>query len=165
MSLTQHVNIWRRDVETIWRWTKWNLKLNQYNSTSRSLSAISIVSIVNIFRRVYNSLNVFSKCRCLRHCLFSCPEQPNRWPRQWLTNSVSQSLTRFYFCHTKSNPRHLLPLRHLIRAMRRHDLTIFDDNFDDIFDDSFWWLVIFETLITILTIENLVSWQSLLPDN
>ena len=64
-------------------------------------------------------------------------------------------------------------------------MTIFDANFDDNFDDYFWWqvlmtifgwqfflglifnlwLVIFETLITILTIENLVSWQSLLPDN
>ena len=56
-------------------------------------------------------------------------------------------------------------------------MTIFDANFDDNFDDYFWWqvlmtifgwqfflglifnlwLVIFETLITILTIENLVS--------
>ena len=49
-----------------------------------------------------------------------------------------------------------------------------------LFDDTFWWqflifdflkfvlhlwLVTFETLITILTIENLDSWQSLLPDN
>ena len=37
----------------------------------------------------------------------------------WLTHSVRY----FYFCHTKSNPRDLLPLRHLIRVMRRHDLT------------------------------------------
>ena len=33
--------------------------------------------------------------------------------------------------HTKSDPRDLWPLRHLIRVMRRHDLTNFDDNF--------WW--------------------------
>ena len=37
-------------------------------------------------------------------------------------------------------------------------LTIFD-NFDD------FWLVVFQTLITIMTIENLNSWQSLLPGN
>ena len=30
---------------------------------------------------------------------------------------------------------------------------------------QFWRLVTFETLITVLTIENLNSWQSLLPDN
>ena len=42
---------------------------------------------------------------------------------------VTHSLTHFYFCHTKSNPRDLLPLRHLIRVMRRHDMKIFDDNF------------------------------------
>ena len=55
-------------------------------------------------------------------------------------------------------------------------MTIFDDNFwwqflMTSFEDNFFglifnlWLVIFETLIRILTIENLVSWQSLLPDN
>ena len=59
----------------------------------------------------------------LSFCLFSCPEQLNRWPCHSLTDSLSQSLTHFYFCHTKSNPRALLPLRHLIRVMRRHDLT------------------------------------------
>ena len=39
-----------------------------------------------------------------------------------VTHSLCQSVTHFYFCHTKSNPRDLLPLRHLIRVMRRHDL-------------------------------------------
>ena len=34
-----------------------------------------------------------------------------------LTNSVTESLTDFYFCHTKSNPRDLRPLRHLIRVI------------------------------------------------
>ena len=29
----------------------------------------------------------------------------------------------FYFWHTMSDPRDLSPLRHLIRVMRRHDLT------------------------------------------
>ena len=59
--------------------------------------------------------------------VFSCPEQLNRWPCHWLTHSLTHSLshwvTDFYFCHTKSNPRDLQPLRHLIRVMRRHDLT------------------------------------------
>ena len=41
----------------------------------------------------------------------------------WVTHWLSHSLTDFYFCHTKSNPRDLLPLRHLIRVLRRHDLT------------------------------------------
>ena len=39
---------------------------------------------------------------------------------------VTQSVTHsqyFYFCHTKSNPKDLRPLRHLISVMRRHDLT------------------------------------------
>ena len=39
---------------------------------------------------------------------------------------VTHSLTHwgyFYFWHTKSGPRDLWPLRHLIRVMRRHDLT------------------------------------------
>ena len=40
-----------------------------------------------------------------------------------LTQSVTQSVTDFYFCNKKSNPRDLWPLRHLIRVMRRHDLT------------------------------------------
>ena len=40
-----------------------------------------------------------------------------------LTDSLTQSLTDFYFCHTKSNPRDLRPLNHLIGVMRRHDLT------------------------------------------
>ena len=49
---------------------------------------------------------------------FSCPEQLNRWPCHWLTNSG-------YFTdwHTKSDPRDLWPLRHLIRVMRRQDIT------------------------------------------
>ena len=50
--------------------------------------------------------------------IFSCPEQLNRWPCHWLTDSG-------YFTdwHTKSDPRDLWPLRHLIRVMRGHDLT------------------------------------------
>ena len=40
-----------------------------------------------------------------------------------LADSLTHSVRYFYFCHTKSNPRDLLPLRHLIRVMRRHDLS------------------------------------------
>ena len=40
-----------------------------------------------------------------------------------VTHWVTDWLTHFYFCHTKSNPRDLRPLRHLISVMRRHDLT------------------------------------------
>ena len=50
---------------------------------------------------------------------FSCPEQLNRWQCHSLTDSVSH----IFFCHTKSNPKDLLSLRHLIRVLRRHDLT------------------------------------------
>ena len=63
---------------------------------------------------------------------FSCPEQLNRWPCHSLTHSV----TNFYFCHTKSNPRDLLPLRHLIRVMRRHDLSEKDLPNSEILKDS-----------------------------
>ena len=34
-----------------------------------------------------------------------------------------QELGDFYFWHTPSDPRDLWPLRHLIRVMKRHDLT------------------------------------------
>ena len=50
--------------------------------------------------------------------VFSCPEQLNRWPCHSLTHSQY-----FYFWHTKNDPRDLWPLRHLIRVMRRHELT------------------------------------------
>ena len=58
--------------------------------------------------------------------IFSCPEQLNRWPCHSLTNSG-------YFTnwHTKSDPRDLWLLRHLIRVMRKHDLTKKKDNDND----------------------------------
>ena len=59
-------------------------------------------------------------------CIFSCPEQLNRWPCHSLTDSLTHS-QYFYFWHTKSDPRDLWPLRHLIRVMRRHDTC---DNWD-----------------------------------
>ena len=73
-----------------------------------------------------------------------------------LTDWVSQS-GYFYFWHTKSNPKDMWPLRHLIRLMRKHDLTnIYFSFFCKIFtmQRQSWTL---ETLITILTIENLNS--------
>ena len=68
----------------------------------------------------------------------------------WVTNSLRVLLLLIL----QSDPRDLWPLRHLIRVMRRHDLTniltIFFDNFDN-FDnfDSFWQ---FSTMLPILTI-------------
>ena len=45
------------------------------------------------------------------------------WPcTHWLSHWLGHS-QYFYFWHTKSDPRNLWPLRHLIRVMRRHDLT------------------------------------------
>ena len=35
----------------------------------------------------------------------------------------TESVTHFWFCNTQRDPRHLWPLRHLIRVMRKHDLT------------------------------------------
>ena len=96
------------------------------------------------------TLNVFSKCYC--HChelrwvswvsfvrsalwsnvskvtnpwdcsgsVFSCPQQLNRWPCHSLSHSLSQSLLLLTL---QSDPRDLWPLRHLIRVMRKHDLT------------------------------------------
>ena len=46
--------------------------------------------------------------------IFSCPEQLNRWPCHSLTHSLTNS-RYFTDWHTKSNPRSLWPLRHLIR--------------------------------------------------
>ena len=40
-----------------------------------------------------------------------------------VTHSLTDWVSNVYFCHTKTNPRDLLPLRHLIRLMRRHDLS------------------------------------------
>ena len=80
---------------------------------------------------------------------FSCPQQLNRWPCplvRWSDQTNNQSLHKstewprtlvtfetfgqsltdsqyFYFWHTKSDPRDFWPLRHLIRVMRKHDLT------------------------------------------
>ena len=48
--------------------------------------------------------------------IFSCPQQLNRWP----CHTLPQSLTHFYFWHYRAT---LWPLRHLIRVIRRHDLT------------------------------------------
>ena len=55
--------------------------------------------------------------------LFSCPEQLNRWPCHWLTHSVTQSLRVLLLLTLQTDPRDLRPLRHLIRVMKRHDLT------------------------------------------
>ena len=57
-----------------------------------------------------------------------------------VTHSVTQSVSHVYFCHTKSNPKDLLPLRHLIRMLRRHDLT--DWVSDWVSDKVTYWAVL-----------------------
>ena len=52
--------------------------------------------------------------------LFSCPEQLNRWPCHSLTHWVTHWLLLLTL---QSDPRDLRPLRHLIRVMKRHDMT------------------------------------------
>ena len=68
-----------------------------------------------------------------QNLIFSCPKQFNRGSCHWLTNS-----RYFYFWHTKSDPRDLWPLRHLIRVMRRHDLTAKFELFETFFFLLFW---------------------------
>ena len=46
--------------------------------------------------------------------IFSCLEQLNRWPCHSLTHSLTEDFTNW---HTKSDPRDLWALRHLIRVM------------------------------------------------
>ena len=56
--------------------------------------------------------------------VFSCPEQLNRWPCPlvgWYLGLTP--LTIRQFTTLQSDLRDLWPLRHLIRVMRRHDLT------------------------------------------
>ena len=62
--------------------------------------------------------------------------------RDLVTQSLNDSLTQdFTNWHSKSDPRDLWPLRHLIRMMEKHDLTIVGIlttlTFFDIVD-SFW---------------------------
>ena len=49
-------------------------------------------------------------------------------------HSLSESLSQFWFLTLKSDPRDLWPLKHLIRVMRKHDLT----NILTIFCWQFW---------------------------
>ena len=51
---------------------------------------------------------------------FSCPQQLNRWPCPLV---ALLPLTIRVFTTLQSDPRDLWPLGHLIRGMRRHDLT------------------------------------------
>ena len=64
-----------------------------------------------------------------------------------VTNSLTQSLRVLLLLTLQTDPRDLLPLRHLIRVMRRHDLR------------QFWTILTilttfenFENVVTILTI-------------
>ena len=61
-------------------------------------------------KNLVQSSKTVSFCCCL-----------NRWPCQWLTESLSH-LRYFYFWHKKSDSWDLWPFRHLTRVMSRHDL-------------------------------------------
>ena len=79
-------------------------------------------------------------------------------------NDNDKDITRTPF---KSDSRVLWPLRHLIRVMRGHDLTNKKTKTKTMTMTETVTKTIpvtFETLKPILTIENLNSWQSLLPD-
>ena len=55
--------------------------------------------------------------------VFSCPQQLNRWPCHSLTHWLTHWLRVLLLLTLQSDPRDLWPLRHLIRMIRKHDLT------------------------------------------
>ena len=75
---------------------------------------------------IINLLFICNKCQLpiilfFGH-VFSCPDFRLRQLYTYPCHSLTES-QGFYFLTLKSNPRDLWPLRHLIRVMRRHDLT------------------------------------------
>ena len=87
----------------------------------------AVATSVSFFTPFLSSLHFSSPTPC---CSFLAVQ--NSSIGDLVTHSLSHSLSHVYFCHTKSNPRRLLPLRHLIRVLRRQFLMT-------IFDDNFWW--------------------------
>ena len=76
-----------------------------------------------------------------------------------LTHWVTHWVTDFYFWHRNNDHDHDYDhdiRKHLRRLRHLTNLTILKQSYR---------LVTIETLVTMLTIENLNSWQSLLPDN
>ena len=114
----------------------WSFSLSHYFTLANSHNLRLNLFGLNKISCFSNSISIFKKEDFLSvktlyeaiGCIFSCPKQLNRWPCHSLTHWLTHWLTDwqyFYFWHTKSAPRDLWPLRHLIRVMRRHDLTIF----------------------------------------
>ena len=125
-----------------------------------------MIIILNFISKIY-SLHTSKRSKLFRTFL----AVQNSSIGDLVTHSMTHSLTDsgyFYFWHTKSNPRDLWVLRHLIRVMRRHDLTekygknlepfgnLFGSFLQQMTPTILERLVTFETLITTLTIENLI---------
>ena len=96
---------------------------------------------LNVFRADFYSVVKYSRQILWEICnqVFNCPEQLNRWPCHSLSHSLTKDFTN---CHTKNNPIDFRLPRHLIRVMRKHDLTnnltIFD-NFNHFWQFSQFW--------------------------
>ena len=92
-------------------------KFANFATIAQSAQVCLFCTILSTFAQVFKfaqsaQLSIFA--------LFSCPEQLNR------THCPSVPLTKLtirVFTTLQSDPRDLWPLRHLIREMRRHDLT------------------------------------------
>ena len=59
--------------------------------------------------------SIFPNCIFSQAVFLAVHRQLNRWPCHWVTHLLILTL--------RNNPRDFWPLRHLIRVMRRHDLT------------------------------------------
>ena len=65
-------------------------------------------------------MQFFLSKSCKKWCFFSCLWQLNRWPCPLVGWAP---LTIRVYTTLQSDPKDLWPLRHLIRVMKRHDLT------------------------------------------
>ena len=80
----------------------------------------------NILNQSYSTIMIivgnfpFRLSLCL--AFIAVHRQLNRWPCPWLSDWLPE-WQHFWFLTPKSNPGDLWPLRPLIRAMRKHDLT------------------------------------------
>ena len=66
----------------------------------------------------YQNLPMRPYQKSLSYAIFSCSEQLNRWPCHSLTHWDT-----FLKTQQQSNPRHMWALWHLIRVMKKHNLT------------------------------------------
>ena len=128
-------NLWTNCVEIILLFRGSTKEAN--NCLGGQTSFVHVWKDLNIKDVVFVSvisLKVFFKClffigekkNVFVFVFFSCPQQLNRWPCLSLVWSVPLTpLTIRVFTALQSEPRDLWPLRHLIRVMRRHDLSTF----------------------------------------